>query len=189
MVLVEFESKNKLLGPLLEKYVYDKVPKVNININNYIHQATYGEQSILLYVPENKILNNIVLLYKYLLRAKLPANIIKKLPSSKLSYSNLGINHFSVSVMGKCKNFIKLIDSNADRVKSFLKNIGTIDSTDREDVEGSEKKSDCPCVIFFDNLSNDGLLYLAILSGYIPSKISKNSIEFYPKEELVNFVN
>jgi hypothetical protein len=180
-VLVSFDTKSALLFPLLQKYAYDKCSTVYRNINNQIHSVVVGENSIALTVPEPKILNNVMLVYKYILRAKVPANILKQLPATSHSYNALAkdVQSFSVTVLGRCKRFIKMLQDGAPKVEAFTKNLSTIEKDDRDNVEGQGKKLECcPSAVKLDGLSQDGLLYLAIVSGHIPSKITKTSITF-----------
>jgi hypothetical protein len=134
----------------------------------------------MLLVPENKIFNNIVLIYKYLLRSRLTSAAIKRLPEKSHSYSEIvgDVKSFYVSIVGKCKNFINNIKQETPRVKNFLNNLSLIEKGERESVEGHGKESDCPNKISFDNISQEALLYLSIVSGHIPSKISKTGITF-----------
>jgi hypothetical protein len=179
-VSITFDTKSSLLFPLLQKYAYDKCPGICRNTNNHIHSVLVGEKSICIVVPETKILSNILLIYKHLQRARISANYVKYLPKSKHSYNTLAkdVQSFNVSVVGKCKNFIRNISENTPRVEAFLKNLSTIDKGDRDDVEGKGIAFECSNTLKFDNLSSDGLLYLSIVTCQIPSSISKSSITF-----------
>ena len=60
VLYVEFETSQKqLLSILLQKYITEKRLGTGLNMNNAIYQAISGETSIALFVPENKLTNNI----------------------------------------------------------------------------------------------------------------------------------
>lgn len=66
VLFIEFKtSQTSLLSLLLQKYVMEKRLFSGVNINNGIHSIITGEKSIMVLVPENKITQNISLLYTY----------------------------------------------------------------------------------------------------------------------------
>jgi hypothetical protein len=157
--------------------VFNKVPFFHNNTNNNIHFAVSGKDCIMVIVPDNKILSNILLVYKYLLKAKLPANIVKTLPPGKYKYSSMtkDLDTIKVQIVGKCKTFIGNLKDESPKIDNFLKNITTISSVDRDDIEGGGKPNEESLKL--NGLSQTALLYFTILSANIPSKISKNEIK------------
>lgn len=182
VVMIKFNTKyTELLSTLLEKYIIEKVLNEGVNMNNSIYSATSGADSILLLVPENKIFNNISLVFMYLMKTKLNAQCLKKVGNH--SYSGLvkDISSFDVTVTGKCKNFIaNLSNEGSGKVKNFIKSIEVASSinVNREDGNGSsiDKKE-----ITINSSSVDSnlvALYLSICLGEIPAtiKVSNSSV-------------
>ena len=89
----------------------EKCLSTGVNMNNAIYSAIPGQSSIVLFVPENKITNNISLLLAYLGKTHLTSVQARFVGSGDYGKLANDIRSFSVDVTGKCKTFREALRS------------------------------------------------------------------------------
>ena len=183
ILYIAFSTKQEaLLSLLLQKYKAEKCLVCGINSNNGIYSAIPGKTSIVLIIPENKITQNITLLFAYLNKTKLTSQQAKPLGSFNYDTLAKDIRSITVTVTGKCKNFIAAVNGKTpkiDRLLSALKIAGN--ARDRDSGEGKNEETgfEFSCKIPSGINKNTVALYLSIVLGEIPC-------EFDVKNDSVN---
>ena len=180
VLFVEFNTSQKdLLCLLLQKYLEEKRLFTGLNMNNAIYGGISGETSIALFVPENKITNNIALLASYLHKTHLTSQQAKLISSGDYKKLASDIKAFSVTITCKCKTFIAALKSNATKIQNLVSQLNAIDPKDRESFTTSNlADSDYGAEIRFDGSSPLARLYASVLLEDIPAKIGTNNITF-----------
>ena len=147
-------------------------------MNNGIYTATSGDSSIALTVPENKITQNIALLYNYLLRAKLTSQQAKQLGSYSYSTLSNDIKSFDVLITGKCKTFIAALNSDGAKIDRMMDSIVNAKQAEREN--GSGDGTDEEVIKVRTNGADKELvaLYLSVVLGNIPCRFRMESDGF-----------
>lgn len=181
VVYIQFNTTEKqLLSLLLHKYIAEKVLVTGVNPNNYIYNAISGETSIALFVPENKITQNVSLLYNFLNKSKLSSQQIKLCKSGNYKKLSNDIKKFDVNITGKCKRL------NDVKISKLKDNIKSIEASDRENISGNGVTN---CVYTIEDIAtsdvDDVMLYLSIVLTNTPCKISKQGSSV--KLEIFNF--
>lgn len=174
VVYIQFETGEKeLLSLLLQKYISEKVLIDGINVNNNIYSAIPGEQSIVLLCPENKITQNITLLYAYLMKGKLTSQQAKLCKSGNFKSLSSDIKKFGVNITGKCKNFVAALKNNAPKIERLKESLKGIEPTSRDNVSGD---GFTPYEVELDggDAANDVMMYLSIVMGNEPCTIKKS---------------
>lgn len=181
VLYVEFDTKeDRLLGMLLQKYISEKVLTNGINMNNSIYNAISGSTSIVLFVPENKLTQNIVLLYSYLMKTKLTSNQCKI--CGKGNYKTLAsdLKSFSVKITGKCKNFVASLKNDAPKIDRLKESLKAVSASDRENFDCETNSAADPYIITINceklkaEVVNDVMLYCSVVMGNEPCDISKS---------------
>lgn len=180
VLYVEFETSQKqLLSILLQKYITEKRLGTGLNMNNAIYQAISGETSIALFVPENKLTNNIALLVSYLHKTHLTSQQAKLISSGDYSKLSSDIKSFKVLITGKCKTFIAALKSNATKINNLVSQLNAIEPKDREAFNTSNQvASSYGESVNFDGSAADAKLYASIVCEDIPCKITSSGITF-----------
>ena len=182
VLFVEFKTtQTSLLSLLLQKYAMEKRLFAGVNINNGIHSIITGEKSIMLLIPENKITQNISLLYTYLLKAHLTSQQTKLCGSGDYDKLSTDISNFNVIITGKCKNFINALKNNAPKIVNMINQINATSPKNRSSFNVSTVDSDINKYITLSDMNNNALIYLAICVEDIPCVISKDKIKFLSK--------
>lgn len=178
VLYVEFTTNQKdLLCLLLQKYVEEKRLFVGLNMNNGIYSAITGETSIALFVPENKLTNNIALLVAYLHKTHLTSQQCKLIHGGDYSKLSNDIKSFSVSITGKCKGFIASLKNNAPKIQRLVEQLNALTPKPRESFTTPNiANTDYGTEIRFDGSSPEAKLYASILLEDIPTKITNSSI-------------
>ena len=180
VLFVEFNTSQKdLLCLMLQKYIEEKRLATGLNLNNAIYAAIPGETSIVLFVPENKICNNIALLVAYLHKSHLTSQQAKFIKSGDYDKLSSDIKAFNVIVTGKCKTFIAALKSNATKITNLTSQLSAIEPKARESFTTSKITDSCfGSKINFDGSSANAKLYTSILLEDIPAKIDSSGITF-----------
>jgi len=174
IMLVEFDTSQKcLMSLLLQKYASEKCLVTGINMNNGMYNVIPGETSIAMTIPENRITQNISILYAYLLKAKLTSQQSKYCSEGNYSKLSSDIKSFKVTITGKCKNFVRALKAEAPKIVRLKEFIGNATGSERQNVESGGNKLDLPEVEFSTQADSDVMLYTSILLGNIPAKIKK----------------
>lgn len=182
VLFVEFKtSQTSLLSLLLQKYTMEKRLFTGVNINNGIHSIITGEKSIMMLVPENKITQNISLLYTYLLKSHLTSQQTKLCGTGDYDKLSTDISNFNVIVTGKCKNFINALKNNTPKIVNMINQINATSPKNRSSFNVSTFDSDINKYITLSDMNNNALIYLAICVEDIPCVISKDKIKFLSK--------
>ena len=178
VLFVEFNTSQKdLLCLLLQKYIEEKRLGVGLNMNNAIYAAISGESSIALFVPENKLCNNIALLVSYLHKSHLTSQQSKYIKSGNYDKLSSDIQAFNVIVTGKCKTFIAALKSNATKINNLKAQLSAIEPKKRESFTTSNITDSCyGTEIKCDLSSSNAKLYASILLEEIPAKITSSGI-------------
>lgn len=185
LLFIEFDTSQKnLLNLLLQKYSCEKRLFTGINMNNGIYSSITGENSILMIVPENKITQNISLLYAYISKTHLTSQQAKLCGSGDYKKLSSEVKEFNVIVTGKCKNFINALKNNAPKIVNMVNQINAITPKDRDNINVDKVDSCIGKTITIDNLSNEAMLYLSICMEDIPCKISKDKLTLLSKNAL-----
>lgn len=174
---IDFKTDEKtLLTYLLQKYVCEKRLCVGLNMNNAITSAIVGETSIALFVPENKLTQNISLLYTYLHKSHLSTQQAKQCGSGNYKKLCNSLRNFDVTITGKCKNFIQAVKNNAPKIENLINQINSVEAKEREafsyNTTSTERSVD------LNDFDSTAQLYLAICVEDIPCRITKNKITF-----------
>ena len=178
VLYVEFNTNQKdLLCLLLQKYAEEKRLFAGLNMNNSIYSAITGETSIALFVPENKLTNNIALLIAYLHKTHLTSQQCKLIHGGDYSKLSNDIKSFSVSITGKCKGFIAALKGNAPKIQRLVEQLNASTPKPRESfTTPNVADTDYGTEIRFDGSSPEAKLYASILLEDIPAKITNSSI-------------
>ena len=175
IVYVDFSTSEKsLLGLLLAKYAAERCVQAGVNTATQIYSAIAGQTSIALTVPENKITQNIMVLYGYLQKAKLTSQQGKHCTDGSYKKLSNDLKHFDVTITGKCKTFTAALQNKAPKIDRMIKSLGAVEpNTNRESVASGDGKLP---FIEFDGGDDIGttMLYASILMGEIPCNISKS---------------
>lgn len=172
---VSFDTSEKtLLALLLTKYANEKCITAGLNASTQIYSCIPGERGIVLIVPENKITQNITILYGYLQKAKLTSQQAKYCTDGNYKKLSNDIKHFEVEITGKCKNFTAALQNKAPKVDRLIASLGAISpNTGREECgNGSEDGFE---VVFDggDDVSTT-MLYASVFMGSTACVISKS---------------
>lgn len=177
LLFMDFETSQKgLLNLLLQKYVSEKRLFAGVNMNNGIYSAITGETSLLLIVPENKITQNISLLYTYLNKTHLTSQQAKLCGNGDYKKLSSDIKEFDVIITGKCKNFINALKNNAPKIEHMVSQINATSPKDRENISADTVESDIGKVISLSGFSDEAMLYMSICLEDVPFKISKDKL-------------
>ena len=107
-MLIKFNtSEGELVNALLAKYKCEKLSTIGQNINNQMLSIILGDKCIVITCPDEKISHNIVLLLSYL--AKTSVNNVNG------SFDKLFDGDIDITVGGKCKKFIQMLNSTDKR--------------------------------------------------------------------------
>ena len=135
IVYIKIDTTEKeLLHSLGYKYKKEKLLKVGVNANNFMIDCIPGPNGIVIYTPENRITNNVVMFIKYLSTATVNS---KQLFGTSGSYSKLtkSLEKLSITVTGKCKTFIKnCLQKNSPKMDNMMKIISIKQNKDRDDI-------------------------------------------------------
>lgn len=187
IVFIEFKTGEKdLLRFMLQKYAAEKRLFSGINMNNGISSNICGETSIVLFVPENKITHNIVLLYAYLAKAHLTSQQCKQCGSGDYKKLTSDIKDFDVTVTGKCKNFIQALKNKATKIENMINQFNNIAPKPRDSFSVDVKKRPGESLSLPD-LDTTAMMYLGICCENIPCIITKNKITFLSKNGFERF--
>lgn len=185
LLFIDFETSQKnLLNLLLQKYVSEKRLFAGVNMNNGIYSAITGETSIFLIVPENKITQNISLLYTYLTKTHLTSQQAKLCGSGDYKKLSSDIKNFDVIITGKCKNFINALKNKAPKIEHMVSQINAITPKERENISVDKVDSDIGKTISLSGFSDEAMLYMSICLEDVPCKISKDKITLLSKNGL-----
>lgn len=172
---VIFDSGEKtLLGLLLAKYASEKCIQTGVNAATQIYSAIPGQNSIVLIVPENKITQNITILYAYLQKAKLTSQQGKFCTDGNYKKLSSDLKSFEVVITGKCRAFANALQNKAPKIDRMIKALGAVEpNTGRETNCGGNGDR---LTIEFDGGDdiNTTMLYASIFMGEIPCVISKS---------------
>lgn len=187
ILFVEFKTGEKnLLSYMLQKYAAEKRLCSGINMNNGVSSVITGETSIVLFVPENKITQNIVLLYAYLAKTHLTSQQCKVCGSGNYKKLASDIKDFDVTITGKCKNFIHALKNKTPKIENMLNQFSNIEHKNRESFEIAVKKRPGESLSLPD-LDATAMFYLGICCENIPCVINKNKITFLDKNGFERF--
>ena len=182
-LFVQFNTKETgLLSQLLQKYVSEKCGHGGMNINNFIYTAVAGEDSILLTVPENKLFNNIVLLWSYLAKTELKGKQRDQCAHGDYEKLMNDIKEFKVKVAGKCKLFCAHLDNKA-KTDNMMETLSSIEPKKRDSITSS-KFEEIKEKMVIDSADKDVALYLSALFGHHAISISQSS-----GKTIVGFLN
>lgn len=178
VVFIDFETTQKdLLCLLLQKYIEEKRLFSGINMNNSIYSAISGETSIALFVPENKITNNIALLASYLHKTELKSMENRIIHSGDYDKLSSDIQSFNVIITGKCKTFIGALKSNATKITNLVNQLNACEPKQREKFNNANVvESAFGETISFDGTSGLAKLYASIVLEDVPVKITNSGI-------------
>lgn len=178
VLYVEFTTSQKdLLCLLLQKYVEEKRLATGLNMNNSIYSAIVGETSIALFVPENKLTNNIALLLSYLHKTHLTSMQNRLIHNGDYGKLSQDIKSFEVIITGKCKTFIAALKSNATKINNLISQLNAIEPKSRDSFNNTNViESSYGEVVNFDGNSADAKLYASIILEDIPAKITNSGI-------------
>lgn len=175
VLYVDFSTSEKsLLGLLLAKYASERCVQTGINCATQIYSAIAGQTSIALMVPENKLTQNIMVLYGYLQKAKLTSQQAKHCTDGSYKKLSNDIKHFDVTITGKCKTFTVALQNKAPKIDRLIKSLGAIEpNTSRESAASGDGK--LPSIEFEggDDI-NTTMMYTSIAMGEIPCTITKS---------------
>lgn len=185
LLFIDFNTSQKdLLNLLLQKYVSEKRLFAGVNMNNGIYSAITGETSIFLIVPENKITQNISLLYTYLSKTHLTSQQAKLCGSGDYKKLSSDIKEFDVIITGKCKNFINALKNKAPKIEHMVSQIDATTPKERESISVDRVESDVGKVIPLSDFSNEAMLYMSICLEDVPCKIGRDKITLLSKNGL-----
>lgn len=173
---VEFETSQKsLLSLLLAKYAAEKCVESGANCATQVLSATPGQTSIVLVVPENKLTQNILVLYSYLQKSKLTSQQAKLCTDGDYKKLANDLKHFEVTITGKCKNFTAALNNKAPKIDRLIKSLGAVEPNGNRDACGNGQKGE-ECVVEFDGGEDVGttMLYASVFMGDVPCVISKS---------------
>lgn len=172
---VSFDTNEKsLLGLLLSKYAIEKCVKTGVNTTTQIYSAIPGQTGIVLFVPENKLTQNIIVLYNYLQKTKLSSAQAKLCTDGNYKKLSSDLKHFEVTITGKCKNFANALQNKAPKIDRLITSLGAVEPNgNRESISGGSVEK---TVIEIDggDDANTTMLYASIFMGDLPCTIGKN---------------
>lgn len=180
VLFINFNTSQKdLLCLLLQKYLEEKRLLTGLNMNNAIYSGIAGESSIALFVPENKLCNNIALLISYLHKSYLTNQQTKYIKSGDYNKLSSDIKSFDVIITGKCKTFIAALKSNAPKINNLIAQLSAIEPKSRESFNTANViESSFGSKIRFDGSSANARLYASVLLEEIPAIVGSNEITF-----------
>ena len=190
LLFINFNTSQKdLLRSLLQKYASEKRLYTGVNMNNGIVSAITGETSILLIVTDNKLTQNISLLYTYLNKSKLTSQQAKLCRSGNYNTLSNDIKNFDVIITGKCKNFINALKNNAPKIDNLKNQIAAVQPKDRENftTDHVPDESFIGKTVSLGGLSNEAMLYLSVCVEDVPCKISRDKLTFLSENGLQQF--
>lgn len=169
-------SQKELLTMLLQKYVAEKCLVSGFNPNNMISSASVGETSIVMAVPEMKLLTNISILISYLNKTSL-SNLEASYLTKEINYDTLmkDIGSFNVIITGKCKGMIASFEKKAPKIDMFVKSLDRYEPKKRTMVVKKPKESSFGKSFKFSE-SKEAQLYLAICLERIPYTMKGNNV-------------
>lgn len=173
---VEFETSQKsLLSLLLAKYVAEKCVEAGANCATQVLSAIPGQTSIALVVPENKLTQNILVLYSYLQKSKLTSQQAKCCTDGDYKKLANDLKHFEVTITGKCKNFTAALNNKAPKIDRLIKSLGAVEPNGNRDACGNGQKGE-EYTVEFDGGEDVGttMLYASVFMGDVPCTISKS---------------
>ena len=174
VLYVDFDTRQtELLAALLHKFVMEKILCTGVNMNNSAYTAISGESSVMLLIPENKITQNISLLYAYLTKTKLTAQQSRLVKSGNYNTLASDIKTMNVTVTGKCKTFIaNMNNSDSPKFTRMLESMSKAKVATRETISNSSGDDATLKVLAGDANKETVALYLSIILGNIPCKLS-----------------
>ena len=126
-VVVSFETTEKnLLQEVLVQFVAEKSFEIGMNPNNKATNMIAKETSLFVRLPDPKVLNFIILLFRYIMSAEISGAAKKYCIMKKSSYSKLHDDikkGFNVIVTGKCMGLAGKISSKHKQIDNFKKAI------------------------------------------------------------------
>lgn len=131
-------SEKELLHSLGYKYKKEKLLSVGVNANNFMIDCIPGPNGMVIYTPENRITNNIVMFIKYLSTATINS---KQLFGTEGSYTKLtnSLHKVSITVTGKCKTFIKnCLQKSSPKMDNMMKVISIKQDKKRDDIKNDK---------------------------------------------------
>ena len=175
VVYVSFDTTEKsLLSLLLTKYAAEKCIEAGVNSATQIYSAIPGEFGIVLIVPENKLTQNITILYSYLQKAKLTSQQAKFCTDGNYKKLSGDIKHFEVSITGKCKNFTAALQNKAPKIDRMLSSLAAVEpNSGRENID-KHTVDDVSFEIDGGDDIGTTMLYASIFMGDVPCTISKS---------------
>lgn len=172
---IEFDtSETSLLGLLLSRYAREKCIECGVNTASQIYSCIPGKSGIVVVCPENKLTQNITLLYAYLQKTKLSSAQAKFCIDGNYKKLSGDIKKFEVSITGKCKSFTAALENKAPKIERMIKSISAVEpNTSRESCGNSGIEQ---CSIEFeggDDIATT-MLYTSIFMGNTPCVIGKS---------------
>lgn len=168
-------SQRYLLTALLQKYVAEKCLITGVNMNNSIYSALPGESSIILFVPENKITNNVSLLCSWLAKSHLTSQQARMCGNGDYSKLAEDLKTFEVNITGKCKTFRESLRTNATKITNMVAQLNAITPKPRDSFNnGTPSFESVP----FNGRSKNAKLYASIALGDIPAIVKDGEITF-----------
>ena len=126
-VVISFETTEKnLLQEVLDQFVAEKSFEIGMNPNNKATNMIAKETSLFVRLPDPKVLNFIILLFRYIMTAEVNKTCTKYCIMKKSSYSKLHDDvqkGFDVIVTGKCMGLAGKISSKHNQIENFKKAI------------------------------------------------------------------
>lgn len=172
---IEFDtSETSLLGLLLSKYAKEKCVECGVNAASQIYTAIPGKNGIVIICPENKLTQNITLLYSYLQKSKLTSAQAKLCTDGNYKKLSSDIKKFEVTITGKCKTFTAAIQNKAPKIDRMIKSVGAVEpNTGRENCGNNGVNN---VTIEFDGGDDvqTTMLYTSIFLGETPCVIGKS---------------
>lgn len=173
---IEFDTSQKsLLSLLLNKFVCEKCVNAGATCTTQILSAIPGQTSIALIVPENKLTQNIQVLYGYLQKTKLTSQQAKLCTDGNYKTLANDLKHFEVTITGKCKNFTAALSNKAPKIDRLIKSLGAIEPNGNREACGNGQKGEETSVEFEggDDIQTT-MMYASVFMGNVPCTISKS---------------
>ena len=172
---IEFDtSETSLLGLLLSKYAFEKCVKCGVNTASQIYTAIPGKNGIVLVCPENKLTQNITILYNYLQKAKLTSAQAKFCTDGNYKKLSGDIKKFEVTITGKCKTFTAALQNKAPKIDRMIKSIGAVEPNASRENCGNGSVEQCSVEFDAGEDPQTTMLYASIFMGDTPCVISKS---------------
>jgi hypothetical protein len=135
-----FKTKEEiLLYQLLNKFIAEKTLICGLNVQNQIAGAYATSNGIVFTVPDNKVYNSIVQLYKYLMTKQLSAPQLKCVGAGSYNKLHSDIKNFEVFIVGKCRTSLKALTDNTTKISVFTKAMSAIEPVKFDDFEVNVK--------------------------------------------------